>query len=218
MLKQKQLMVAAAVIILLLLGVGGYFLFSKNQAPYTQSQTSNTTSGQESGSAMNSIVDLLTGGQTVTCTFSSPVDENGYSGKGTIYISSGNMRGDFETTMDGKITNMSMIRKGSDNYIWGDGMETGMKMTIAPEDLTKKTDEANKYVDLNKKVDYKCSPWGVDQSKFTPPSNIKFTDFSKMMEETTKMMKDKDGNIDSSLCDSIQDANAKAACKNAISQ
>lgn len=217
MLKQKQLMVAIAVIILLLLGVGGYFLFSKNQLP-SQNQTSNTTSGQENGSAMNSLVDLLAGGQNTTCTFSSPVDENGYSGKGTVYISSGNMRGDFETTQDGKVTNMSMIRKGNDNYIWGDGMETGMKMTLSPEDLKGETNEASKYVDLNKKVDYKCNPWGVDQSKLTPPSNVKFTDFSKMMEETTKMMKDKDGDIDSSICDSITDASAKAACKNALSQ
>ncbi len=218
MLKQKQLMVAAAVIILLLLGVGGYFLFSKNQAPYTQNQTSNTTSGQESRSAMNSLVDLLAGGENVTCNFDVPSDENGNSSKGTVYISSGNMRGDFQTTQDGKVTSMSMIRKGSDNYIWGDGMETGMKMTLSPEDLKTQTNETAKYVDLNKKVDYRCNPWGVDQSKLTPPSNIKFTDFSKMMEEATKMMKEKGTSPDSSVCDSITDASAKAACKSALDQ
>lgn len=217
MLKQKQLMVAIAVIILLLLGVGGYFLFSKNQLP-SQNQTSNTTSGQENGSAMNSLVDLLAGGGNVTCNFDVPSDENGNSSKGTVYISNGNMRGDFQTTQDGKVTSMSMIRKGNDNYVWGDGMETGMKMTLSPEDLKGKTNEASKYVDLNKKVDYRCNPWGVDSSKFNPPSNIRFTDFSKMMEETTKMMKEKGTSPDSSVCDSITDASAKAACKNALSQ
>ncbi len=39
-----------------------------------------------------------------------------------------------------------------------------------------------------------------------------------MMEEAKKLMEDKDGDINSSLCDSIEDTNAKAACKNAISQ
>lgn len=217
MLKQKQLVIAAAVVILLVLGLGGFFLFSKNQTPSTQNQTSNTTSGQGQ-SAMNSLADLLTGGQNVTCEFNSPVDENGYSGKGTVYMSSGNMRGDFENTQNGKTTKMSMIRKGNDNFIWGDSMETGIKMTLSPEDLKSETNEASKYVDLNQKADYKCNPWGVDQSKFNPPSDIKFTDFSKMMEETTKMMKDKDASVNSSVCDSITDASAKAACKNAMNQ
>lgn len=218
MLKQKQLMVAIAVTILLLLGVGGYFLFSKNQTVPAQNQTSNTTSGQQGSSVMNSLVDLLASEENVTCNFDVPSDENGNSSKGTVYISNGNMRGDFQTTMNGKVTNMSMIRKGNDNYVWGDAMTTGIKMTLSPEDLKGETNEASKYVDLNKKVDYKCNPWGADSSKFTPPSNIKFTDFSAMMEESTRMMKDKDISIDSSLCDSIIDANAKAACENALSQ
>lgn len=216
MLKQKQLMVAAVVVILLILGLGGFFLFSK-QSPSTQNQTSNATTGDKK-SAMGSIVDLIKGGSNVMCNFNTTDDENGYTNTGTIYISSGNMRGDFVTTKEGKATNMSMIRNGNDNYIWGDEMETGIKMTISTEDLTEETNENSKYVDLNQKLDYKCNPWGVDQSKFTPPSNIKFTDLSKMMEETTKMIDDKDGEIDSSICDSIEDANAKTACKNAMSQ
>ncbi len=216
MLKQKQLVVAVVVVILLVLGLGGFFLFSK-QSPSTQNQTSNTTTG-ESKSAMESLADLINRGSNLTCEFNSEVDENGYSSKGTIYISSGNMRGDFVTTTDSKTTNMNMIRNGNDNYIWGDEMETGIKMTLSQEDLAEETNEASKYVDLNKKLDYKCNPWGVDQSKFTPPSNIKFTDFSKMMEEATKTIKENTGDVDSSLCDSIEDERAKAACKSAISQ
>lgn len=216
MLKQKQLVIAAVVVILLVLGLGGFFLFSK-QSPSTQNQTSNATTGDEK-SAMGSLVDLINGGSNVTCNFNTPTDENGFSNKGTVYISSGNMRGDFVTTTDGKVTNMSMIRNGNDNYIWGDEMETGIKMTLSQEDLAAETNETSKYVDLNQKLDYKCNPWGVDQSKFNPPSNIKFTDFSKMMEETTKLMEDKKINIDSSVCDSIEDVGAKAACKSAMSQ
>ena len=216
MLKQKQLVVAAVVVILLVLGLGGFFLFSK-QSPSSLNQTNNTTSGTEK-TAMESLADLIKGGSNLTCEFNSQADENGYASKGTIYIASGNMRGDFINTIDGKTTNMSMIRNGNDNYIWGDEIETGIKMTLSQEDLVAETNEASKYIDLNKKLDYNCNPWGVDQSKFTPPSNIKFTDLSKMMEEAKKLMEDKDGDINSSLCDSIEDTNAKAACKNAISQ
>ncbi|MBI3984393.1 MAG: hypothetical protein HY344_00410 [Candidatus Levybacteria bacterium] len=219
MLKQKQLIIAAAVIILLLLGLGGYLMFGKNTTPQ-QNQTSNTTSGEQTtNSAMNSLVNLITSGANVTCSFDMTGTDNEFSGKGTVYVSSGNMRGDFQTTVDGKVTNMSMIRKGNDNYIWGDQMESGIKMTISPDDLKTETNEANKYFDYNKQLDYKCNPWGADQSKFNPPSNVKFTDYSKMMEETTKIMKDNEGTgYDSSLCDSITDADAKAACQNAMNQ
>lgn len=217
MLKQKQLVVVAVVVILLVLGLGGFFLFSKQSPSSTQNQTSKATTGNEK-SAMGSLVDLINGGSNVTCNFNTPADENGYASKGTIYISSGNMRGDFINTINGKTTNMSMIRNGNDNYIWGDEVETGIKMTLSTEELTKETNEGSKYVDLNQKLDYKCNPWGVDKSKFNPPTNIKFTDFSKMMEEATKTTEDQKIDIDSSVCDSIEDANAKAACKNALNQ
>ncbi len=217
MLKQKQIIIAVIVLVLLLLGLGGYLMFGKNTAPQ-QNQTSNTTPGQQTtNSAMNSLMNLITSGSNVTCDYNLPTDENGYSVKGTVYLSQGNMRGDFVTITEGKSTNMSMIRKGNDNYIWGDAIEAGIKMTLDPEDLQTETNEASKYVDLNKEVDMRCNPWGVDQSKFNPPTNVKFTDYTKMVEESKKMMKDNEGTTyDSSLCDSIEDASAKTACQKAM--
>ncbi|MBI2025783.1 MAG: hypothetical protein HYT06_00200 [Candidatus Levybacteria bacterium] len=217
MLKQKQLVIAVAVIILIALGLGGYFFLNKDIFP--ANQTSNTTTGQNKGnSAMNTLVNLLASNANVSCSFNMPTDENGYSGKGTVYLSSGNMRGDFVTTMDNKTYNMSMIRRGNDNYVWGDQMEGGIKMTLTPEDLKEEQNEASKYVDFNKEFDYRCTPWGVDSSKFNPPSNIKFTDVSEMMEQSKEMMKKQGTTYNSSICDSIEDASAKKACQNALEQ
>ena len=41
--------------------------------------------------------------------------------------------------------------------------------------------QANASVDLNQQVDYSCKPWRADNSKFTVPSSVTFTDLSAMM-------------------------------------
>ena len=52
------------------------------------------------------------------------------------------------------------------------------------EDARKNASE-NKSFDPDKVVEYKCSPWIVDASLFTPPSNVKFSDLSSMMKPPT---------------------------------
>src|SRR3989344_9516608 len=117
---QKQIIIGIAIIVLLLLGAGGYFLFSKNSANPTQTQTSATNEAETAteNSAMSSLLDLVTSGKTTQCNFS--VQSEAGTTKGTVYISGEKMRGDFETTTeDGKTTQMYMIRDADMYYMWG---------------------------------------------------------------------------------------------------
>ena len=165
---------------------------------------------------MSSLIDLVTSGKTTQCTFD--VEAETGSTKGTIYIAGEKMRGDSETTTEnGKTSQMFMIRVNDMYYMWGGELPGGIKMTFNVDKLKSNT-QANQYVDLNAKTDYSCSDWTADASKFTPPSNVKFTDLSSMMEGVDKMTEEKSGNIDSSVCDSITDATAKASCINALNQ
>ncbi|PIR79973.1 MAG: hypothetical protein COU25_02385, partial [Candidatus Levybacteria bacterium CG10_big_fil_rev_8_21_14_0_10_35_13] len=210
---QKQIIIGVAIIVLLLLGAGGYFLFSKNSANPTQTQTSATNEAETTteNSAMSSLLDLVTSGKTTQCNFS--VQSEAGTTEGTVYISGEKMRGDIETTTEnGKTTQMYMIRDGDMYYMWGGELPGGIKMTFDVDELKTNT-QANQYVDLNSKTDYSCSDWAADASKFTPPPNVKFTDLSSMMEGVDKTMEEKSGNTDSSACDSITDASAKAACE-----
>jgi hypothetical protein len=63
-----------------------------------------------------------------------------------------------------------------------------------------------------------CSGWIPDNSKFQVPGNVEFTDLSAMMENAK--MQGKPGatapKMDSSVCDQIEDADAKAQCQNAL--
>ena len=213
---QKQIIIGVAIIVLLLLGAGGYFLFSKNSANPTQTQTSATNEAETAteNSAMSSLLDLVTSGKTTQCNFS--VQSEAGTTEGIVYISGEKMRGDFETTTeDGKTTQMYMIRDADMYYMWGGELPGGIKMTFDVDELKTNT-QANQYVDLNTKTDYRCSDWTADNSKFTPPSNVKFTDLSSMMgKESPTGTKTQTG---SSPCDGIIDATAKAACENALKQ
>ena len=213
MLKQKQLIVAAVVVLILLLG-GGFFLFSQNKNSQTKTITTENTvnpSTAEKQNAMSSLVDLLASGQSTQCAFDVS-QETGGDTKGTIYISAGKMRGDFTITdKDGKESSMNMIRVDDQSYMWGGALPNGIKMKLSTEDLKTNT-QANQYINLNTKTDYKCTPWVVDSSKFSVPTNIKFTDLSSMMPKTTGTS----GQSNSSPCASITDPTTKTACENAI--
>jgi len=164
----KKMVIVAIVLLLLLLG-GWYLMKSKKAVSSVTSVTSGTPNEQKS------LKDLLSSGIAQKCT---------YSG-GTTYISSGKVRGDFSTTISDKTTASHMISDGKTSYIWTDGEKNGFKMTLGESPTPGTTSQtpgnsAASGTDLNQKADYKCSNWTVDESYFTPPGTVTFTDLSQM--------------------------------------
>lgn len=203
----KIIGVVAALI--LLLGAGGAYFLSQNK-PVTKTTDSLTPTKTEDKSS--SLLDLLSLGKNQQCTFAA-TNENG-STKGTAYVSGSNARTDITTTVDGKESEISMIRKGNDNYIWGSDLKQGIKMTLSPEELStnKQVGQYTGSVNPNDKVNFNCTPWSVDESLFTPPADIKFTDMSSLM-----MPKTTGTTTNTAVCDAIEDAAAKASCIKALS-
>jgi hypothetical protein len=46
----------------------------------------------------------------------------------------------------------------------------------------------NNTFDQNQEMEYDCQPWDVDNSKFLPPSEIEFQDFSAQFEQIESIM------------------------------
>lgn len=206
-------LIAIAVIVLILLGLGGFLFYnqSQNKPSQTQEQPQATTTSQAS---QKTIFDLFSSGANQQCTFSYKDETSGES-SGTFYIAKDKMRGDITSEIEGKTTTFSMIRTGDNNYMWGSEFDGGIKMTLSLEEL-KGNEEASAYVDLNRNLDYNCKGWSVDNSKFTPPANVKFTDFSALMEVSKKATSGGGFNMDASVCASITDPTTKSACEKAI--
>jgi hypothetical protein len=130
---------------------------------------------------MRSISDLLALNTPQQCTFTHTSDAG--ESAGTVYIANGSMRGDFTINTDGESMESHMIVKENTSYLWGAGLEQGIKM---PLDQIKETQENAGHdvqtVDLDEKADYRCSSWPVNQNVFNLPSGIDFMDIGAMME------------------------------------
>ena len=173
--------VAIIVVVLLLLGVGGYFVIQRSSNPAMNSNSAG-------GNPFTSIQDALSRSLSLECTF---VDDEGRQTK--TYIKAGAVRTDFTgaTTEESG----SMVMKNKKLYTWTNAKKEGFMMEVPDVDVTPSqtktttSDEApnpaNTLAMLEKYKD-SCKPGTVADSLFTPPSDIKFTDYSQMMKQFTQ--------------------------------
>lgn len=211
--KKAGLVIGAIVIIVVLIA---FFMMQKTN-PSTSSQsakeTQNTTKSESLGSATKgSIASLLAAGKNVSCTMTNPDGK----GTGAIYVSGKKVRGDFTTMTDpSKEFKSSMIQDGEYAYMWSDADKKGTKFKVSaiptPTPNSASTTDA---VDINQEVDMNCSTWTVDPSKFIVPADVQFTDMSAMMEGMQGQ--GTTNNSQKSICDSIADPQAKAACQSSL--
>ena len=213
--RQIQLIIAAVIVVILILA-GAFYVLGKSKKAQTETpagQAMEAPSSEQSGT----IKSLLSMGKNVACDVSYDMDQNKTSGK--VYVSGGKMSGDFSiTTADGKTMDTHMLQDETYIYSWSSAFVQGTKMKVeaaASPAVAPSGQPASLNVD--QQVQYKCSPWGVDASKFTPPTNVQFMDLSTI----TKMpgqAQPTTQKSDSSPCDAITDPQAKAACIAATAQ
>lgn len=172
---KKLIIIVVAVLVLL---GGGYYVYSSQKG--SAGTGSNTSGGKQN--AVSSLKDLIAKNIAQSCTYDST--EGGVENKGTMYMAGGKVRGDFESKMaDGKTTKSHMIVDGNTSYIWSDDSNMGFKSTFdnkataAPGVKDSGTPAETGSFDANAGMDYKCSPWSADASKFALPANVTFQSF-----------------------------------------
>lgn len=168
----KTLIIAVAAVVIL---GGGYWYFTSQSGRMMG----------ESASVGQTFAALMTGGQNVECTFEQ--SDGGSATRGTIFMADRGerIRGDFTIT-GATPMEAHMIRDGGWNYIWSSMMPQGIKMQVTAENKGKLFDTDSASVPDD--VQYRCSSWGVDGSKFALPGNVTFMDLSAQMEASQKMM------------------------------
>lgn len=208
--------IGAIVIIAL---IAAFFMMQKGTLPSSEGVV--TTTEQEDmkdSSAGGALKDLFTMGGSQTCTFSSKA---GTESSGTVYVSGGNVRTDFVTSIEnGSTQQMHMIVKDNTSYMWGDALQgQGIKMSFA--DITEPTASGSQQqagFDANQSVDYSCKPWVATASVFELPAGVQFSDLSALMQTQTKgqMGAGVSGSSAACMqCDSVP-AESRAQCKAAL--
>src|SRR3990167_2314534 len=197
---KQTLLIAGVVIAVIIVAAAGFFLLKKSAQPPQENPTVQQTQPEES-QTKGSIKNLLAAGKNQTCTIKYPVGEQ--MGEGTVYVSGKNLRGDFTMTSTEKTFDSHMIQDETYMYSWSSLSPQGVKMKIAELEKVQASPTAES-VDLDQEVDINCSSWSVDNSKFTPPTDVTFVETGTIPSQTQK--------LDKSICDQITDPQAKASC------
>ena len=213
---KKLGLIIGVVVLLLIAGVAYTQLNKSSQTPNTTNTATEKPKTAED-TVKGTIQSLLGVGKSVTCT----VNDETQGSTGTIFVSDKKMAGDFAVKVEGKSVESHMISDGTYSYIWSSDQTQGVKIKI---DQVKVTPGGNEQTssqggfDLNKQANIKCTPWTPDESKFTPPANIKFTDLTQMLNQIQpKTTGNSTAPQTTSPCDQIADAAAKAQCIKALS-
>ena len=182
-----------AVVVVLLLLAAGYFLMNKSGSNGGSLVTGTQT--QPGKLSFTSIQDALSRSLSLECTFT---DDNGRQTK--TYMKAGAVRTDF--TGSKAEESGSMILKDKKMYSWNDTTKQGFMMQVPDLNITptqnsktgagKGTNPADALAMIEK---YKssCKPGTVADSLFTPPAEIKFTDYSNMMKDLQKVAQPTNG-------------------------
>ncbi len=140
---------------------------------------------QQKTAAPRSLFDFLTMAGSQKCVFSDSASHT----SGTVYLAGGKMRGDFQSDENGTKQASHMMHEGNFVYFWIDGQPQGYKMSLSAMKANTATsgasnEQSNPFQKLNTqtKASYSCSPWSGDQAGFALPKNIKFLDFTSMMQ------------------------------------
>lgn len=180
----KMTLIIVIVVVLLLLT--GAFIFMKKSSSNPKTAQGQTAQGPQK----KSLLDFFSMTGSLKCTFA---DKTANS-SGTVYAAVGKMRGDFQSAVNGTTTQSHMVNDGSYVYIWTDGQKTGYKMSLASvkseasQAISKMQNgpgpqqSSSQGMDMKKQSDYSCGPWAADNSLFTPPTDVTFTDYTSMMQ------------------------------------
>lgn len=123
-----------------------------------------------------SLKDLITRGGNYKCEFTHSSDVADSSG--TIFIAGEKIRGNFVSLAkpaNAKVESY-MITDGGFSYVWSSMMPMGMKIKIDMQNLPEVQNPTAGSFDYNQNLDYSCEPWTIDESVFTVPQDIKFTE------------------------------------------
>lgn len=167
-------------VVLLLAAVGGgYYLYSRNTSNVStgsnQARITDDTQS-ENGTFKGTLNELVKRGGNYKCNWNFKEDMT-YM-KGTTYVSGNKFSGEATAKTNDVELVTHMVGNGSTVYSWASvaGITTGTKFSYNELDQDREiTEEDKKNAEQAfKQLDYKCSGWTPDPTKFVVPTDINF--------------------------------------------
>lgn len=206
----------------IVIALGVYALTSgKFASKETPTDTKTDASVQNELQGNGSLQNVLSFNQNLTCTFER-TDENG-SFTGTAYVADNKFRGDFVMNLsDIGLVNSQLIKRDGVTYVWTGNQ--GSKFTDAAINPDAETKPDTNAVNLEDEVQYSCTPWKKDLTKFEIPQDVTFTDLSEIMKnltdttanEATLETSTPTPKLDCSICNQLPAGEAQEQCRTAM--
>ena len=216
----KLIGIIIAVVVIVGLAVAAYFIFFNDNS--TDSGANSQTGEQAEGSSQSSINDLLARAENVTCTFSYTDGQSGTVSSGTVYIATGErMSGDFASTTPGQEQQMTgMIQTAEKIYTWDKNTKQGVEYTkgaLESSDQEGQEQQPNEddAVDRDQDYDFNCQQWSVEDGKFTPPSDVTFTNFDQELQQAQELSNQAQ-DIQAQACQQIADEAQRQVCEETL--
>ncbi len=165
--------VISVVAALIVIGGGAWYFSTQQQAPADTGEQGSTTT---EGSGTATFAALLAAGGSRSCDVLVANEES--PATGVVYVSGTDVRSDFTAKpaiMNGAEVTAHMIQTGGYIYSWTDLVPQGVKVKT---DAAASTGQSmSSAIDPNAEVQYDCSVWVPDASKFEVPDSITFMEF-----------------------------------------
>jgi len=172
-----------SVLIVVLVLVGGYFAFRGGRTEVTENETGGEQEGIVETSKKMAFSEFVKQDGSYKCDVKQAMSD--FENEGTVYISEGNISGEFTTIAEGRpMQTMFMMRDGY-SYTWSSALPNmGFKVKVNTTLGDGGTDTSGTYSwNANQIGDYNCEAWNADQSKFSIPTNVKFQEMNAVSAE-----------------------------------
>ncbi len=179
----KPFIIAIAVVVLGGLGYVGYTQLhdSKDTDSLAVELAASTSPVVNTANKKIAFSELVKQGGSYECTVKQVVSN--IDSDGVVFMDKDRMRGEFSTLAQGMKIDSTMIMKDGYTYTWSSMMPSaGFKIKVMPADEAgdAQASTSGTYSWNAEQIgDYYCKEWKVDESKFTLPAGVKFTEMKK---------------------------------------
>ena len=178
---------------------------------------------EEEGAVNQSLKDLMGSGKNLECSWEFEDPEGKGRTTGLVYIAGNRSRSEVRVRVEGEgeeLANMDLIsiNDGQMGYMWNEGQTTGSKYNIAEmEKLGEEMSQGQENITQNQTqndweniYNYQCKNRRVDESKFSVPTNVEFTDMMAQMQQMQEQTENMKG-----VCDDLPEPQ-KSQCLEAM--
>lgn len=183
----KKAVIIAIAAVVVVGGAGAAYAFTQksDDTANSQTQTNQTTNSQEQVAEPTSVkatlASFLTSNDTKECTYSANVNDSQTTG--TVYFSNQRMRMNYTSTSAEETQSGSMIVMSGTQYVWDTTSKQGFKFAFTADAAAAESSSQTQSVDVNQAYDFTCKNWTVNESYFTPPTDVTFQDLSQLQNQ-----------------------------------